>query len=225
MIIKEYLGKLTHLNDPVPNDLNLRVADQQASIEIFMHRSPNKEPNDCILFMVLDDNRCPNHSIPNINIHRYLLIITHIPIGIDKLSNNHLLILLLQMLILFFIIVTNNPIVAISIIVTKQVQVLLMMNILLQFQKTIVIIFSLFQCSYSILDGRVDVILLIDCCHDISIFVHHSVVDYFVYAYIEALAQHEMSWLVLPYGSVSSVSDESGVCCCQNQTTCDQEPR
>lgn len=187
MIIDENLRKLIHLNDPIPNDLNLRIADKQASIELLVNGSSNKQSNNNKFLVMFDDDRCSNDCVSNIDIHCYLLIITDISIGVDELSNHHLLVLLLKMFILFFIIVANDSIVTISIIISKQVEVLFMMNILLQFQQAIVIILRLLQGSNPIFDSRMDVILFIDSCHDISILVHHSIVDDLVNAYIHAL--------------------------------------
>lgn len=164
-----------------------------------MYGRSNKKPNNCKLLFMFDDDRRSNDGVSDIDIRRYILISTHISVRIDELSNDHLLVLLLKMLILIFIIIANDSIMAITIIISKQVEIFLVMNILLQFQKTIVIVFSLLQCSNPVLYSRMNVILFIDSRHDIPILVHHSIVNDLVYAYIDALTQHEMSGFVLQY--------------------------
>lgn len=133
VIVDENLRKLTHLNDPIPDDLDLRIADKQTSIELFVNGGSNQKPNDNKFLVMFNDDRCSNDCVSNVDIHRDLLIITDISIRVDELSDYHLLVLLFKVFILIFVIVANDSIVAISIIISQQIEILFMMNVLLQF--------------------------------------------------------------------------------------------
>jgi hypothetical protein len=183
------LGELVHLNDPVLDGFYLGVVDEQPRAQLLMDGGPNQQSDHYVLLLVFDDDGSAGDCLPHVDVHAHLLLLADVPIPVYKLPNDHLLILFGHLVVLVLVVVADDAVLAVTVVVAQQVQVLGLQDVFLEFEEAEVEAFRLDQVADPCFDVGVHVVLRVFAGDDLSVFRWPAEVDYFVYPHAHALSQ------------------------------------